>query len=768
MRLHSTIMLLFLLPQLLWATRITGYVEDANSGEGLIGANVVALKTTQGAATNLDGYFVLSSLPPGVYELRASYQGYHSRSLQVELQADQDQRVVLQLKPAVLELEALVVTLEENERELQQRSVYAGQVRLDKRRLEMAPPLIERDLVRAFLTVPGVLPSNDYSSELNVRGSRSDENLYQLDGVEIYNPNHLGGIFSTFIPSSVKHADLLRSGWPARFGGRTGGVLSVAMREGNRKELDGEVTLGALSSSVTVSGPLAGVSGTSWLIAGRRSYLDLATSLFSGSSFPYYFSDAQGRFNWDASSNDRISTSFYLGQDNLGASSLDIRFGNRAGILNWRHIWNTRVYSRAILSHTRFLSRVDFGGRENVFEESLLQDWSGRLTLEVHPTDGLYLETGIGFKHLRNSYEYWELGQRAYDEIDRMNDLHAYLSASWQPHSDWLFEPGLRVSRFQEGSFDTGITAYHRWAPRLAVKHFLREGLRLKAAWGLYHQAMQQLKRDGSSFDYVWTLVDESAPPSSSSHLSAGLEADLGTSASAEIEVYHKQLQDIVEAQNLDQQEKGRSLSNRDRFWYGRGEAFGADFTLQRNEGLWTGKLSYSLAWAVREFPAINNGEAFYAAYDTRQTGLLILDRAFTHERMKPFPFKYLRLFRYNRSNISMTVRYADGPRYTEPSALIYLGDEGLNRGESVIQEYGERNAAQLPAYSRVDLAWTWMKLKESYEFELRIGLLNVFNSPNYYSIEFDDSDPASDIPELVRNRGVSRLPSLELTWRFK
>ncbi len=751
-----------------WAGRITGYVEDARSGEALIGANVIVQDSRLGAATNLDGYFVLMDLPQGTYELLASYQGYRSASVLAVILSEQDTRVVLKLEPAVLELEELIVSHEENERDLQQQSVYAGQVRLDKRRLEMAPPLLERDLVRAFLTVPGVLPTNDYSSELNVRGSRSDENLYLLDGVEIYNPNHLGGIFSTFIPSAVKHADLLRSGWPASYGGRTGAVLAVAMREGNRKKVDGELTLGALSSSATFSGPLPGMKGASWLLSGRRSYLDLVSRTLSDTSFPYYFSDTQGRLNWEPSTNDRVSISGYIGQDNLGASSLDIRFGNQAGIINWRHIWNTHIYSRVILSHTRFRSRLDFGGKENVYQESRLQDWSGRLQLEFYPFESIYLEAGTGVKQVRNFYEYWVLGERAYNELDRMNDLHAYLNARWQPFRRWILEPGLRVSRFQEGTLSVRQHAFVRWDPRFAAKYILHEGLRLKASWGWYHQAMQQLKRDGSSFDYVWSLIDESAPPASAEHLSAGLELDLSDAMTAEIELYHKNMRDIVEAQNLDQQEKGRSLSNRDRFWYGRGESFGADLMLQRNEGAWTGKLSYSLSWAVREFSAINNGDPFYAAYDARQSALLILDRAFTHDNEKPFPFRYLRLFRYNRSNLSVTVRYADGPRYTEPGALVYLGNEGLNRGESVIQAYGAKNASQLPAYSRVDIAWTWMKLRTKYEFECRIGLLNVFNSPNYYSIDFDDSDPASDTPLLVRNRGVSRLPSLELTWRFK
>jgi hypothetical protein len=64
-------------------------------------------------------------------------------------------------------------------------------------------PLGEPDIIRAVQLLPGVEARNDFSTGLNVRGGESDQNLILIDGYPIYNPFHLGGLFSTFIDPTV-------------------------------------------------------------------------------------------------------------------------------------------------------------------------------------------------------------------------------------------------------------------------------------------------------------------------------------------------------------------------------------------------------------------------------------------------------------------------------------------------------------------------------------------------------------------------------------
>jgi len=753
------------------ASRINGYVLDGATGEALIGANVRVVDQPWGAATNLDGYFVIVGPPPGRYELEASFQGYRPARTAVAVLRDLDTFQELRLEAAPVYLQEVVVTAEKTEQELQQTQVYAGNVRLEREQLEMAPPLIERDVLRAFQTVPGVLPSNDFSSDLNVRGSRADENLIVLDGVEVYNPNHLGGLFSAFIPSAVKHADLLRSSYPAPYGGRLGAVMHVTTREGNRQRLDAELNLGVLSSSLLLSGPFRQGGSSSWLVAGRRTYIDLATRAFTDEEVPYHFTDLQGRVNWDLGPQAKLSVVGYWGDDILDTSSLDFAFGNRAANVNWRHIWNTRWYSRAILAFTRFRSLLDFGGKETVYDQSHVNDWSTRLLLEYHHSQALYVETGVVLKEIDTYYNNWVFNEHKWDVEMPMSSAAVYAAATWRPHPLLIVEPGLRLADYRTGGLaDGGVEDHLRVEPRLGVKAILAEGLRVKLAWGVYHQALQQFRRDGSTFSFLWVAIDGTASPARSQHWTAGLEVDIAPGTTAELETYYKSMINVSEARALIPDHRAEDpTTNAMLFHYGGGEAFGVDLDLQRTQGFWTGRLGYSLGWATRDFAGLNDGQPFYAAYDKRHNANLVLSRAFVHGRMRGFPFdRWARFFRYNETALGLTVRYASGPRYTRPYSAVWLGGEGLNTQESVLHNYGALNASELAAYSRVDLSWTWLKRVEEADFECRIGLLNVFNSPNYWGVEFDyTEDIDSGVPATIKTPGVRRLPSLELTWRF-
>ncbi len=766
MRIHI-LLLSLLLAFPLEAARLHGHVKSAATGEALIGANLRVEGKPLGAATNLDGYFVITGLDEGPVTVIASYQGYATTDTLAQAGDHLSELLEIELAPVALALEEVVVTAEKTEQELQQVKVYAGNLRLDRRQMDLAPVLIQRDLLRSFLTVPGVLPSNDFSSDLNVRGSRADENLIILDGVEVYNPNHLGGLFSAFIPSAVKHADLMRSSYPAPYGGRLGAVVYASSREGNSKRIDGEANLGLLASSLQFSGPGPRDTKSSWLVALRRTYIDLATRAFS-TEVPYHFTDAQIRGNLDRGV-DQFSLTGYWGDDVFDSGSLDFVFGNRALNLNWRHVWNARWYTRSILSWSRFRSELNFGGREIVLDQNNLDDFSGRVLVEYHPGPGFSLEAGLVGKRITTQYENWILGTKKWDVDEGMSELAAYTQATWRPWPVLLLEPGLRVAMYGTDQDPFEGERELRLEPRFGAKYLVTDLFRLKLAWGLYNQAIRQFRRDGSSFSYLWISMDPTSLPGRAIHWTGGFELDLATGTIFEFEMYHKNMDNLAEAQPLlEDRTADDPSSNRDLFYFGRGEAFGFDLSLRRSQGSWTGQGSYSLGWATREVAELNEGEPFYAAFDKRHNVNLLLSRNFLHGKLKGWPFKkWLRFFRYNESSFGLVWRFASGPRYTKPWSASWLGDDAMNAEESVIHNYGSRNSQSQEAYNRLDLTWTWIHRKEHGDFECRIGLLNLFNNPNYWGVEFDYTDDPGGVPEEILTEGIRRLPSLELTWRF-
>ena len=105
--------------------------------------------------------------------------------------------------------------------------------------LRSAPALAEPDLFRTIQALPGVLTTSEFSTGLVIRGGNTDQNLILLDGVTIYNPSHLGGIFSNFIVDGVKEAELIKGAYNAEYGGRLSAVLNIISREGNQKKFEG-------------------------------------------------------------------------------------------------------------------------------------------------------------------------------------------------------------------------------------------------------------------------------------------------------------------------------------------------------------------------------------------------------------------------------------------------------------------------------------------------------------------------------------------------
>ncbi|NCD42344.1 MAG: TonB-dependent receptor, partial [Bacteroidia bacterium] len=271
-RLTTLILLaLWLVPGILAAQKytISGYIEDAATSERLIAANVYDTKTYTGTSTNTYGFYSLT-LPEGVYEMAFSFIGYETEIQRINLTSNQHITVSLQSN---LEIEGVEIVGEKGGSNLER--TQPGMVHVPMRQIQKLPMLLgEADVIKAIQLLPGVQSGSEGSSGLYVRGGGPDENLVLLDGVPVYNVNHLFGFFSVFNPDALKNVSLYKGGFPARFGGRLSSVLDISMKDGNMKSLHGDITVGLISSKITLEGPII-KNKTSFIISGRRTYYDL-------------------------------------------------------------------------------------------------------------------------------------------------------------------------------------------------------------------------------------------------------------------------------------------------------------------------------------------------------------------------------------------------------------------------------------------------------------------------------------------------------------
>ena len=186
---------------------IRGTVVDAVTREPLIGANVFVIGTSFGAASDLNGGFVIRALPSGTYRVQASVIGYKAQiASDVVVAPGREAQLQFALQPAAIDLEAVVVEASYF-REIADAQVSAQTLSYEE--IRRAPGGLE-DVIRAVSVLPGVVQASAGRNDLIVRGGAPSENLYVVDGLEIPNINHFGTQGATGGPLSFINLDFVQ------------------------------------------------------------------------------------------------------------------------------------------------------------------------------------------------------------------------------------------------------------------------------------------------------------------------------------------------------------------------------------------------------------------------------------------------------------------------------------------------------------------------------------------------------------------------------
>ncbi|HCS19595.1 MAG TPA: TonB-dependent receptor, partial [Bacteroidetes bacterium] len=173
---------------------VSGFVRDEDSGEPLIGATIYEPNLKLGTTTNQNGFYSLV-LPSGRRKLEWSYVGYYTKVDSFYLGMDLSETIELQENYYLGE----VVVAPDKENEIPDESSTPSGVSIPMKQIRSIPPVFgEVDLIKAVQMMPGVQTGLEGSSGLYVRGGTPDQNLILIDGVPVYNINHMFGFFSAF------------------------------------------------------------------------------------------------------------------------------------------------------------------------------------------------------------------------------------------------------------------------------------------------------------------------------------------------------------------------------------------------------------------------------------------------------------------------------------------------------------------------------------------------------------------------------------------
>jgi hypothetical protein len=715
--------------------------------------------------TDARGNFRFVGLSAGSYRLRVTHLGYREALHPVSLAAGAAERLVLVLEIAVLDVEGVQVAgRREGARERARFETDAGITSrvLGGGEIRGLPALFEADVLRAVELLPGVVSTSDYSSSFNVRGGSADQNLILIDGFPIFNPFHLGGLFSVFNADMIAAAELLAGGFGAEHGGRVSSVLTVESRlaeEGPR--VDAGVSV--LAARATVALPLGaaraqqlGVRGAGISLSARRSYFDRL--LRPVLEFPYHLTDLQGNAHLDLPGGARIVLTGYSGQDVLNLE--DFEGEGAEALLRLRWDWGNDVIGgrgtfplgawvlTSRLGLTRFATGLDLTDFPDTrFASEIRQS---TVALDLHrELGGGSLAVGGEYAGIR-AHNLGEGGGTVFfDGRHAGSYLAAYTAATWR-RGRWLAQPGARVEGWS-GNRDVA-----RLAPRLAVKRFLGADERLAArlAVGRYVQFVQSLRDEEVPFSIdIWVATGAAVPPVISDQVQLGLEGYWGGERgserwSASAEVYARSFSGVLDFNVAD--DPNDPL---DDFLIGSGGSHGVDLYLRRRAEALSGWISLSFLRAERRFPDVLGRE-----WDELPDELEyppIWDRRINLNAVAQY--------RVGGWEASARWGYGSGLPYTRPvaqhlgwqyqmqSSIYRPRDEEFTRYVVL----GERNVNRYPAYHRLDVGVRREFARRWGSWTPYLQVVNLYDRRNvlFYFFDYDRSPP-------IRS-GISMFPVL-------
>lgn len=749
---------------------LSGYVQDAETGERLLGASIKSVtEKGMGAISNEFGFFSLK-LEEGEQKITVSLIGYRNQTLNVLLTGDRFSTV--KLRPSISLPEVVISSLPGSDGNLQG---VESQHYLPVKELRSLPmPGGEADLLRMAALQPGIQTGVDGVGGMHVRGGNADQNLILLDDVPVYNPGHALGLFSIFNPSMVSSARMWKGDFPARYGGRASSVVDVRTRDGNLQEYHAGASVGLFASSLTAEGPIVRDRGA-FLVAGRVTYLEpwirflskrgnLIT--FSGNNAGYSFYDLNVKLNYVLTDRDRLYFSYYHGGDLFknefeqfyndpeGLQTdhylLDTDWGNQIAALRWNRVLSKNLFVNSTLRYSRFTYQSQLGYNSTflyangksatladygLLYQTFIRDWSGKADFTYYPDDQVTLRWG-GSYTLHNfrpgaiSVNFLQPGQspisidslaNLLDNNERLgaDEAELYLDAEIHPIKNWQVEAGLNASAFSIKNIN-----YRALLPRLKVQHSSPHGW---SQWAGYHRTTQYLHQIGSfniSLPFeLWVPSTQKVPPEEVWQAAAGLGWQR-RGWGWRVEGYYKRFERVLTFMTSNDALVTGGAEDasgwEDRIAAGRGESRGIEFTIEKTTGNTTGYIAYTLSKTSRQFPEINSGQTFPFRYDRRHDLKINV-----HQRINSWLDADLVWIYATGNPITLT-----GVKYTHQSP----GNE-IDREVFVFTEV---NGYRLPNYHRLDLALNAHFTTGRLWNGIQLGVYNVYNRYNPFYLYVD------------------------------
>jgi hypothetical protein len=776
---------------------ISGTITDAGTGEPLLSANIYNPETLTGTVSNVYGFYSFTQ-PKGTIPLTISFTGY--QAFQSTLNLAGDTVLNIALKP-VIELSEVVVSAQSPLQNI--KSSEMSTIHLSPSKAELFPALLgETDIIKTLQLMPGTQGGTEGSSGFYVRGGSPDQNLILLDGVPVYNVNHLFGFMSVFNSDALRNVTLTKGGFPARYGGRLSSVLDIRMKEGNNKEFKGDASIGLISSKLTLEGPIK-KDQTSFMVSGRRSYIDILSypiqmklndedkdeNLWMG----YFLQDFNAKVNHIFNDKHRIYLSLYTGKDKFFVNNkyeystdagwneeyetftyknkdkANLEWGNTTGALRWNYIISNRLFANA----TATISNYKFSISENYQEEhisnstnkketaeyyyeyySQIKDYAVKADFDFFPSPAHHIRFGA-----QNTLHYFSPGvtinRYNYGGNEAAIDT-TYGNKNLEANEFLLYvEDDITVNDFLKVNVGAHFSAftiqgktYQSLEPRISARAMLSDRMSLKASYSRMQQYLHLLANSSMGLPTdLWVPATKKIKPQNAWQSAIGLSFSPNPNYEYSIEGYYKKMDgliDYAEGASFFELNQGNW---EDLVTSGEGESYGMELLAQKHGGVLSGWIGYTLSWANRRFEEISFGRTFPFKYDARHDFSVVSTIKFSEKTDMGVTWVY-------RTGYPMTM---EDESYNSP--FNFFREPNSSRSfsnDEMINHFDNRNNYRMPDYHRLDVGINFHKKKKRVDRTWSFGVYNAYARNNPFMIYKSNEWDAEKQQEVSRLKQLS------------
>ena len=761
---------------------ISGYVQDSDSKELIIGASVIVQELKIGTITNSYGFFSLT-LNEGNYNLNFQNLGYENESLNLIL--DKNISLNIFLKEYVDSLDEVI--LSKNIEDVDIKLPILSMNILSGKTIRQTPVVFgESDLLKTIQLLPGVSSAGEGSSGFNVRGGAADQNLILFDEAIIYNSSHLFGLFSVFNSDAIKEVKLYKGGIPSSYGGRVSSVLDVYQKDGNNQKFEANGGIGSISSRFLIEGPIQ-KNKSSFLFASRGSYAHLFLKLTDIENVAYFY-DLNTKSNFVLNDRNKIYVSGYFGRDVFKLQdTFSNTYGNNTLNLRWNNLINEKTFSNTSLIYSNYYYglQLDFGGFDwessiknlnlkfdikNYFSSKFQFNYGiNLLYFDFNPGEISPLNEDSGINYSKLNAKYAIESSLYFDVINKINSnlsirygfrFNQFLRLRQQGLQSYIndnpldYDENLRIYNPANpliNSFDNNSSVfktYNNIEPRMNISYsFGNQSLKL--SYNRLNQYLHLISNTSSPTPLdIWVPSGPYLKPQILDQFAFGFYKT-SKPIKFESEIFYKKIKNRLDYVD------GADLVGNDNIETvvisGDARAYGIEFLLKKIQGRHKYWIAYTISKSEQKTPGRNRTEMginFSNWYNTPY------DK--THDLSINSEYKI-----NNKLKLVGNFIYQTGQPTNYPNSQYnYMN---LN-----IPNYGERNSSRLPNYHRLDINLTLQPNKSEGKIESTwvFGIYNLYNRDNAASIIFRRNN------ETLKNEAVQIsifgiVPSVTYNFKF-